>query len=133
MIDHPIFGPVRAAPRRPGRPWLWQSLDLVETPLGRADIAFEASAEGPGEAHRVQLREIVSRLDALTEAAGPLIFDRLSRQGAAVELWAELEWRGACLTGRQGEFQLEYSCRSRPESIAVRFEQSQPVAVELEA
>lgn len=133
MIDHPTFGPVRATPRRAGRPWLWQALDLVETPRGRADIAFEAGAEGPGEAHRAQLHEIVHRLDALTEAAGPLILDRLSRQGAAVEPWAELEWRGACLTGKQGEFELEYSCRSRPESIAVRFERSQPVAVQLEA
>jgi hypothetical protein len=132
MIDHPAFGLLRATPSRVGQPWLWQSLDLIETTRGEADVAFEAGAEGPGEAHRAQLREIVSSLDALTQAAAPLIYDRLFGRAATRDASAELEWCGVCLTGRPGEFQLEFSCSSRTEAIAVRFERSLPVGAQIE-
>lgn len=132
MVDHPAFGLVRATPCPAGGPWLWESLELFETRRGSVDLGFEAGPEGPGDAHRVQLEAIVAQLDALTAAAAPMIFDHLDGLEASALPWAELEWRGACLTGRRGEFRLEYSCRSRPDSVAVRFERSQPVAVEID-
>jgi hypothetical protein len=132
MVDDPMFGLLRATPSHIARKWLWQPLDLVETPCGLADIAFEAGAEGPGDAHRAQLQEILARLEALTDLAAPLITARLLGPPGLTESHAELEWCGACLTGRQGEFQLEFSCPNRPEAIAVRFRRSQPVAVGIE-
>ena len=133
MIDDPMFGLLRATPSDTGQTWLWQPLDLVETPRGMADIAFEAGADGPRDAHRAQLHEILARLDALTDLAAPLVAARLFGLPALAVGYVELEWRGACLTGRQGEFELDFSCRNRPEAIAVRFQGSQPVAVDIEA
>jgi hypothetical protein len=125
VVDHPAFGLLRGTPSRNGA-WLWQSLDLVDTPRGNADIAFEAGADGPTYDHSEQLDHIMDNLDALTAAAAPMISDR---PFGGVET---LTWCGARLTGRSGDFQLEYSSRSRPDLIIVRFEHSQPVAIEVE-
>jgi len=133
MIDDAVFGLLRATPSDTGRTWLWQPLDLVPTPCGMADIAFEAGLDGPSQAHRAQLQEILARLEALSDLAAPLITARLFGPPALTEGHAELEWRGACLTGREGDFELDFACRNRPEAIAVRFQGSQPVAVDIEA
>jgi hypothetical protein len=133
MIDDPIFGLLRATPGDAGRTWLWQPLDLVETRRGMADIGFEAGPDGPGKAHRAQLNDILAQLEALANLAAPLITARLFGPAELADGYAELEWRGACLTGREGEFELDFSCRNRPEAIAVRFQGSRPVAVEIEA
>jgi hypothetical protein len=133
MIDDPVFGLLRATPSHFGRTWLWQPLDLVDTQCGVADLAFEAGPEGPGDAHRGQLPEILAQLDMLTDLAAPLVAARLFGAPAVTEAYIKLEWCGACLTGKQGEFQLEFSCFDRPESIAVRFQHSRPIAVDIEA
>src|SRR4051794_21162523 len=90
MIDDPMFGLLRATPSDTGRTWLWQPLDLVETPCGMADIAFEAGADGPSDAHRAQLDRILARLDALADLAGPLITARLFGPPALTDGCAEL-------------------------------------------
>src|SRR5690349_9099778 len=99
MVDHPLFGLVRATPCPAGGPWLWESLELFETRRGSVDLGFEAGSEGPGDAHRAQLEAILAQLDALTTAAAPMIVDQLGGSGPPIQPWAELEWRGACLTG----------------------------------
>ncbi len=131
VLDHPSFGLVRATPAAAG-PWLWQSLDLVSTRRGSVDIAFEAGADGPGDAHAIQLGNIVDQLGALTAAAAPMISAHLFGPTTVIDPATDLTWRGVRLTGRQGAFQLEFSSRDRPDSIAVRFEHSLPVAVEVE-
>ena len=136
VIDHPYFGPVRATPRNGGGQSLWEALELLKTPRGRIDLAFAAGPEGPGQSHEDQLKLVVAQLDSLTRAAAPIVFERLSAWLDAPppdSLWADLDWQGACLTGRPGEFQLHFSCRSCPESmITVRFERSRPTAVEVD-
>jgi hypothetical protein len=135
VIDHPYFGPVRASLRTSGGESLWEALDLLNTPRGRIDLAFEAGPEGPGWAHEAQLRAVVAEIDTLTRAAAPMVFERLAawlERPPADNLSADLEWQGACLTGRPGEFHLHYSCPSWPDSmITVRFDQSRPTGVEI--
>jgi hypothetical protein len=135
VIDHPLFGPLRATPRTGGGDALWEALELLKTPRGPVDLSFAAGPDGPGVAHEGQLKEVLAQSDSLTRAAAPMVFARLSawlESPPADNLWADLDWQGACLTGRPGEFHLHYSCRSWPDSmITVRFEGSCPTAVEI--
>lgn len=130
MIDHQAFGPMRASPCERGQ-WVWESLELLDTDRGKIDLAFEAGPEGPGVRHRAQLSAILALVDSLTRAAAPLIFAELAE--AADNRWTELVWRGAYVTGREGEFRLEYSCRNWPDSmITAHFEGSTPAQVDVE-
>jgi hypothetical protein len=135
VIDHPLFGPLRASPRTGNGQPLWEALELLNTPQGQVDLSFAAGPEGPDTTHEAQLKEVLTQSDSLTRAAAPLVFARLSawlESAPADNLWADLDWQGACLTGRPGEFHLHYSCRSWPDSmVTVRFEGSRPTAVEI--
>ena len=131
VIDHRFFGPVRASGYdRDG--WLWESLELLDTPRGRVDLSFTAGLSGPGPEHRSQLDTIISRIGPLTRASASMVLTELARHlGCPPD--DRLEWRGAHLTDREGEFGLEYSCGSWPASmIVVWFEQSRPVSVRLD-
>ena len=130
VMDDPDFGPLRASPARCDATWLWESLELVDTPRGRVDLAFAAGPQGPSDAHRRQLKWVTARLDSLRHAAAPMVFAKFAQclQGPA-----ELEWQGAYLTGRLGEFSLYLFCRNRPEAlIVVHFHGSAPFAAEIE-
>lgn len=136
MIDHPAFGPLRASACSHGGPWLWEALDLLNTSRGDADLGFEAGASGPGPAHETQLEEIVDELERLTAAAAPLVGRNIvGRIGGMLsnEPWAQLEWQGARLTGRSGEFHLHYWCKSWPDAmVTVAFEGGRPVGVSID-
>ena len=99
-------------------------------------MGFEAGASGPGPSHEAQFDEIIDELDSLTAAAAPLIDVRLGgwiERRLADDPWSELEWQGARLTGRPGEFQLHYSCRSWPDAmVIVNFDGSQPAGVQID-
>ena len=129
VMDDPDFGPLRASPARCDATWLWESLELVETPRGRVDLAFAAGPKGPSDAHRRQLKWVTARLDSLKHAAAPMIVAKL---GCANPV-AEIEWEGAHLTGRDGEFSLYFSCANRPETLfVVHFRGATPIAAEVE-
>ena len=136
MIEHPVFGRLRASVRGDGGRWLWESLDLLPTSRGEADLSFQAGPSGPDPSHEVQLHEIVAALDPLTAAAAPMIDVNLGgwlERSIGDDPWTELEWRGACLTGSPDVFDLHYSSRSGPEAlIMVRFEAAEPVAVRID-
>ena len=136
MMEHPNFGPLRASVRGDGGPWLWETLQLLDTPRGEADLGFEAGSSGPGASHEAQLDEIVSNLDRLTAAAAPMIDVKLGgclEHSIGDDPWSELEWQGARLTGRNGDFQLHYSCRSWPDAmVTVSFEGRRPVSVQID-
>ena len=136
MMDDPDFGPLRASQEGRGATWNWESLDLLNTPRGWADLAFLAGPEGPGDAHRRQLHSVLAQLDSLTRAAAPMIFGQLSQciEGPPSDnLSADLDWQGAQLTGRPGEFSLHFACRNWPEAlVVVRFRGWKPVAVEID-
>jgi len=113
-----------------------EALELLQTPRGDADLAFEAGASGPGPSHETQLAQILTELDPLTADAAPIIDAKLGgwlERSLADDPWTELEWRGGRLTGRSGQFQLHYSCASRPDAmISVSFEAAKPVAVQID-
>jgi hypothetical protein len=136
MMEHPSFGTLRASVRGNGGPWLWEALDLHHTPRGESDLGFEAGASGPGSSHAAQLDEIVADLDGLTAAAAPMIDVKLGGcldRSLGDDPWSELEWHGARLTGRAGDFQLHYSCRSWPDAlVTVTFEGRRPVRVQID-
>jgi len=136
MLEHPNYGPLRASERSDGGPWLWETLDLLHTSRGDADLGFEAGASGPGPSHEAQLEEIVADLDPLTHAAAPLIDLKLGgrfERRLADDPWDALEWQGALLTGSPGVFRLHYSCRSCPDAmITVLFEESRPFDVQID-
>ena len=136
MVEHPSFGPLRASVRGDGGPWLWEALDLRDTPRGEADLGFEAGSSGPGPAHVAQLDEIVADLDQLTAAAAPIIDLKLGgwlERSLGDDPWSELEWQGARVTGRPGEFKLHYSCRSWSDAlITVTFEDGKPIGVQID-
>jgi hypothetical protein len=125
VIDHPYFGPLRASGESsPG--WLWESLDLVRTARGWADLSFVAGRDGPNDAHRRQLNAVLAQLDSLTFAAAGMISEQLHARAA------ELEWQGARLPGSEGAFSLYFACRNWPESlITVHFQRWKPTAVEI--
>ena len=134
VLDLRRFGPIRASFCRDSDGFLWESLDLVHTQRGLADLAFEAGAWGPTAAHEQQLDTITANLDVLTESAAQAIAGAL---GGAFEHclrdpWRGLEWQGARLTGRDGTFQLHYWWTSGTESlVTVSFEQSRPTSAHL--
>jgi len=136
MMEHPSFGPLRASERGDGGPCLWEALDLHDTPRGEVDLGFEAGSSGPGPSHAAQLDEIVADLDRLTAAAAPMIDVKLGgwlERSLGNDPWSELEWQGARVTGRTGEFQLHYSCRSWPDAlVTVAFEDCRPVGVQID-
>lgn len=136
MMEHPSFGPLRASVHGDGGPWLWESLNLLDTSRGEADLGFEAGSSGPGASHEAQLDEIVADLDVLTASAAQMIDLKLSgclERSLGDNPWSELEWQGARLTGRSGDFQLHYSCRSWPEAlVAVMFQDRQPVGIRID-
>jgi hypothetical protein len=136
MMEHPSFGALRASVRRDRGRWLWEALDLVQTRRGDADLGFEAGASGPGPSHQAQLEEVIADLGPLTAAAAPMIDVKLGGwldRSLGDDPWSELEWRGARLTGRAGDFQLHYSCRSWPDAlVTVTFERRRPVRVQID-
>lgn len=136
MMEHPDFGPLRASERGDGAPWLWEALDLHDTPRGQADLGFEAGASGPGSSHVAQLDQILAELDPLTAAAAPMIDVKLGgclERSLGDDPWTELEWHGARLTGRDGDFQLHYACRSWPDAlVTVTYEDRKPIAVQID-
>jgi hypothetical protein len=136
VIDHSAFGPLRASVCEGDDRWLWEALDLLPTERGRVDLAFEAGPDGPGAAQQAQLEAIVANLDVLTRAAAPKIFARLAGsldRPVAGDPWAELEWQGAQLTDRDGDFRLHYSCKSWPDAmISVHFERVKPTLVQID-
>lgn len=136
MMEHPFFGPLRASIRGEGGTWVWEALELHSTRRGDADLGFEAGTSGPGTSHETQLDEIVCDLDRLTAAAAPIIDVKLGgwlERSLADDPWAELEWQGARLTGRTGDFQLHYSCRSWPDAMVnVIFEAGRPARLEID-
>lgn len=135
VIDHDAFGLVRASGCDVDGSWLWESLDLLDTYRGRADLTYSAGPDGPGPAHRAQLDVLLHGLDALTEAAAPLVLRELAGLGCQFRADSprmELEWCGAHLTNRAGEFCLDYSARNWPHSlITVEFEQARPTCVRI--
>lgn len=136
VIDDAVFGPLRTWGPDGKGPWLWESLELLDTIQGRADLTYSAGPDGPGVAHRAQLNAVLLCLDALTEAAMPLIAEELARYAGDFRIdhrWTDLEWRGGHLTGREGEFRLDYSVRIWPDwLIMVEFEQSRPASARIE-
>lgn len=125
-VDHRRFGPMRATLRHGCEMPVWECLDLVPTPRGPADLEFEAGAWGPTVDHERQLDDIVAELDRLSRSAGRVI------SAETGSLQPVLEWQGATLTGRTGEFCLHFWCTSDEDLlITVSFGQLQPASVRL--
>src|SRR5690349_16533953 len=77
VIEDRVFGNVRASGcDRNG--WVWESLELFDTPRGMIDLCFIAGLNGPGPAHHQQLNAVLRALDALTLAAAPMILAKLA-------------------------------------------------------
>lgn len=139
IIDHPVFGRVRAAHRPKDELWMWECLDPKDTPRGPVQILFEADAAGPAAAHERQWRRILAQLESLTSAAAPLIARELTDWPVPFDPtapWTELAWDGADLNGdaRPGDrFALVYECKSWPDAmITVQFEGGVPVSSRLD-
>ena len=136
VIHDPRFGALRSSVDQHGNVSLWEVIDRVDTPRGRADLSFEAGADGPGKAHRRQFDDVIERLDGLIVAAAPLIDAKVGEASACLsssDPREGLEWQGARLTGRDGVFWLHFTCAYYPETmVAVEFEDSQPIGVSFE-
>ena len=139
VIDHPVFGRLRAAHRPNHGPWSWETLGLVETPHGRVSINFDARENGPAGAHEAQWRRILERLDEMTRAAVPLIATELEHWPVRFDPanpWDELMWEGADLSGdcRPGDScALAYGCKSWPDAmITIFFENGRPTGSRLD-
>ena len=140
VIDHPLFGQVRASHRPRQGSWLWETLGLVATPRGDGGLTFDAGENGPNVSHERQWNTIIKQLDSLTEAAAPLIASDLSHWDEVpfdpASPWDELEWDGAHLggdTSSQDEIALCYGCRHWPDAlITVYFENGRPVLSQLD-
>ena len=139
VLDHPIFGKVRAAHRPASGPWLWETLDFVQTPRGRADVGFDAGEGGPGPEHERQWQHIVDQLDQFTRQAAPMIGPELTaflEKPFPDDPWEELEWEGVHLAGEQGpgaRFEISYASKSWPDAmITVCFEDEQPTLVRID-
>ena len=135
-IEHRRFGPVRASVRSIDREWLWETLALVDTAAGQMDMTFDANEAGPGERHERQLDQIVANRDALTRSAAPLIERELSDflgKPLPDNPWDELELKFVHLSGRDGEFEMAFSCKSWPDaSITAYFEQGRPTVIQID-
>lgn len=139
VIDHSVFGRVRAARRPATGDWLWETLDFVETPRGPADVGFDAPEAGPTPEQERHFNWIVANLDPLTDEAAPLIAaelkDWLERPFPA-NPWDELGWEGAHLTTNaspEGNWEVSYSSKSWPDAmITVHFEDGKPTFAQLD-
>ena len=139
VIDHPRFGRVRAAYRPASGPWLWETLDLVPTARGEADVGFDAPETGPTSDQERQFDWILANLDPLTMAAAPMIAAELKNWPVIFspdDPWAELEWHGAHLTDNsspEGDWQIAYGCKSWPDAmITIYFEAGRPSSSRLD-
>ena len=139
VVDHPVFGRLRAAHRPKDGAWSWETLDLIETPRGLVSVNFDAGESGPGIAHEVQWRGILERLDELTRAAAPLVAGELQHWPVRFDPaapWDELTWEGADLSGDSmpgNSFALAYGCKSWPDAmITVFFDNDRPIESRLD-
>ena len=134
--EHPRFGRVRASVRSNDRDWLWEALALIETAAGKLDMTFDAGEDGPDKRHEHQLDQILADRDALTRSAAPLIERELSDflgKPLPDNPWDELELEFVHLSGRDGEFEMGFSCKSWPDaSITAYFEQGRPTIIQID-
>ena len=139
VIEHPVFGRLRAAHRPLEGPWSWETLDWVDTPRGHVSVTFDAGEGGPTSAHEAQWNGILAKLDELTSAAAPLIASELKDWEVAFDAdapWAEIIWESADLCGDSqagDEFALGYACQSWPDAmITIYFEGERPMLSRLD-
>lgn len=136
VVEHPRFGRVRASHRPASGDWLWEVLSPVPTECGHLDMTFDAGEAGPGDVHERQLDSIVADRDALTRAAAPLMGQELADflgKPLPENPWDELSLEFVHLSGRNGEFEMAYSCRSWPDaSVTAFFEQGQPTIIQID-
>jgi hypothetical protein len=136
VIEHPRLGPLQAAHRPSSGPWLWETLDFVETRRGRADLTFDAGKAGPTKAQEQAWESIIDQIDSLTLAAAALVGPELREwleRPFPVDPWDELQWQGAHISQRLGQFEISYGCRSWPDAmITVHFEQRKPTMVQID-
>ena len=142
QLHHPVFGAVRAAHRPSGRPWMWESVDLIETDRGHVSLTFSAGESGPRELQEQQWQHVLRDLDRLTRSAGPLVADELKGWedwGVGFDPnapWSELVWEDANLFGdtdAQHDFALIYGCKSWPDAmITIYFKDDRPMLSQLD-
>lgn len=139
VIDHSRFGRVRASHRPSSGTWLWETLDMVDTPRGEVSLTFDADESGPTAAHERQFDHMLDNLDWLTETAVPMLAselkDFLDFGGLKfpADPWAELEWIGGHLTGVGSELEVQYGYRSWPDAmITVYFENDRPTTIQID-
>jgi hypothetical protein len=133
IIDHPVFGRLRAAHRPKDRPWLWEPLEFLETPRGKVFVHLDAGEAGPAPVHERQWERILAEADDLTRAAAPFIADELKDWDVpfdAIAPWDEITWEGVDLLGAtdpEDDFALVYACKSWPDAmITVYFKDGRP-------
>jgi len=139
VIDHPLFGRIRAAHRPKDEPWMWETLSSIETPRGRVFVNLDAGESGPSAAHEEQWERILTHLDELTHAAVPMIARELEAWEVGFDPgapWTELTWDGADLMGNSDEdheFALAYGSKSWPDAmITVYFKDDRPTLSRLD-
>jgi len=136
VIDHRRFGRVRASRRPKTGQWLWEVLNPVATEFGSIDMTFDAGEDGPDEAHERQLDAILADRDEMTRAAAPLIAGDLAHfldKPLPENPWDELTLEFVHLSGRPGDFEMSYSCKSWPDaSITAYFEKARPTVIQID-
>ena len=123
MIDHPLFGRLRAAFRPAGKPWNWEPLDFIDTPRGKVFVHLDAGEAGPAAIHEEEWGRILSHVDGLTASAAPLIAEELRNWPVEFDPgdpWQEITWEGAELLGDTDpdhDFAMIYACKSWPDAM----------------
>ena len=139
VIEHPIFGSLRATCRPEEGPWSWETLRPINTQQGSAFVNLDAGKDGPTQAQEEQWQKILAQLGPLTGSAAPLIASELKSWPVAfdpADPWRELTWEGADLhadTNENYDFAIAYGCKSWPDAmITIYFKDDRPVLSRLD-